>query len=808
MLLDVLRPALRGLRRAPLISATIVATLGCCIGVNMVAFAVADQVFWRALPFDQPDRLALLTSISGSGGERRQHTAHDGLTWEAIAEHASTLEVAAYSPWAQGVNLAAGEQPAFVEVQRVSSRFFDTLHVAPAIGRGFTPEEDQRGGPSVVILSHALREKLFGADEVLGRPITLKGEPHTVIGVMPAGFRGLTEVDAWTPLRASASGEGGGTNYGILVRLPQGLAWSDGVATVRRIGETLPADEAAAANRAELGLLGLREGLTQSVRRPLTILLAAAFAVLLVGCLNVAALVLIQFRQRSVEHATYMALGASRWALARLLATEQIALAVLGGGLGIGVGAAGVRYLQRSTGGPADLLRDAQIDGRFLLVACGLTLLSLLLITAGPIWRAGRSDLRTVMADQTTGVTPRMAGSPARRWILVGEVAVAFALLIGAGLLLRTFDHLSSLSPGFDPEHVFAATVSLDDERYQDGEQIDRLFRSSLAALRADPAVESAAVGLGVPYERWLNLDVQRLDRPEKRELSDLIYITPGYFEALGIPLLAGRRFTETDDRDAEPVVIVSQAFVEQYFRDADALGTTIAVSGNRRRIVGVVGDVQRVPGWGDGAPLAAMPAAFVPAAQQSERFLALVHSWFPTHWVVRMQHPSGDELVKIRQAIESVDAQLPVGELRSLEAASSRALGWQRFQATLVGIFAALALFLAVIGLHGLIAQSVLERRRELGIRLALGATKGTALVEIARPAFVSVALGIALGFGITRLSNQWLRHQLWGIAADDRSTWLAVAAIFLIVVVGAAAVSGLRVARLQPTVILRDSR
>jgi len=386
-------------------------------------------------------------------------------------------------------------------------------------------------------------------------------------------------------------------------------------------------------------------------------------------------------------------------------------------------------------------------------------------------------------------------------------------LLVGAGLLIRTFAHLQGLNPGFDARNVITASLSLQDARYATNEHVNRLFDKSLARIRELPGVESAAVALSLPYERALNSDFRLLDGRHvdtQYQITNMFYLTPEFFRVLRIPLLRGRAFSDADNIKAAQVAIVSEAFVKVYLRDDDPLGRHLDFGGagaGRCEIVGVVGDTQQKSGWGEQfGPVAPMPAVYIPATQTDDKSLQMLHTWFAPSWVVRTTGPPEGVIAGMQRAMQAVDPQLPFAGFHSMEDVRYRSLAQERFQAALLAALAGLALLLAAVGIYGLIASSVAERTREFGIRLALGATVAQAIRAIALPGVALALAGVMAGSVVATFAAQLLRHLIWGVQPGDPLTFGAVGAGLLGVAAAASFVPALRVAHLNPSETLRQ--
>ena len=594
----------RQLRRTPAFTLTALLTLGLCIGANTAIFSVVDAALFRPLPYPQPDRLSLVATRFLSRGADASKTAQDGETWEVVKRSAAALDCAAFSDNASGVNLAIGDVPDYARQQRVSAGFFRVLGVPPARGREFTPEEDRAGGPAVTVLSDRLWRRLFHADPaVVGRALRLKGEPYTVVGIMPATFESGVSADLWTPLRPSASGEGGGSNYAIVARPRPGVDPATAEAAIEGLsGEALAHLQYPASAAARLSLMPLQGALTLDLRKPLFLLWGAVGLVLVIGCLNIAGLLLARAAARSREMATRAALGGGRAAIVSQLLAESLVLALLGGAAGVAFGALGIQALNRLPSGGLSLPRPVQLDARVVGMTAALSLLAVLLFGLFPALRASAVDLRSMLTERagTAGGGQRWP----RRLLVGGEVALSVVLLVLAGVLIRALLDLRSIPAGFDGTHTVAATLSLQDARYTADGRVSRLFTESLERIERLPDVEAAAVTLSLPYERWLNLDFKRLDGPPgsgETQITDLTYVTPGYFAALRVPVRRGRAFTDSDRDGSTPVAIVSQAFVRKYMPGEDPIGRHISIEdGKPCEIVGVAGDVSRGLGLGE----------------------------------------------------------------------------------------------------------------------------------------------------------------------------------------------------------------
>jgi len=805
------RHACRSLRATPVFSLTAVLTLALAIGANTSVFSLADTLLLRPLPYPEPDRLAQLvyTQHGPDGDDESQST--DGAMWEAVRDRAPSLETAV-AGLSGGANLFVNGTALYVSQQRVSEGYSRVLGVAPARGTWFGPDADRAGGPAVAVLSDGLWRRAFGgAGDIVGRSILLKGEPHQVVGVMPPGFIGTAAADVWTPLRPSPTGEGAGTNYQVIARVKPGVTWAQAT------GEVLAASAAGfrlfeprAGMVRELKLQPLRDALAGGMREPVVLLGWAVGAVLLIACVNLAALMLARGGSRAREIATRMALGGGRGVVVRQLMVEAVVLALAGGVIGVLVAQLGVTGLQALGGDRFEEWRRAAIDLRVLLAAFGLTMLTSVAFGLAPALQATRMDIAWALTQGGTRTASGRSSTWTRRALVAVEVALGVVLLVSTGLLVRTFINVRALAPGFDPNGVVTATVSLQDARYRDAVSVNRLFDDTLQRLQATSGIESAAVSLQLPYERLLNNGMRFLDDPTaSSRTTNAAYVTPGFFVTLRIPLTQGRAISEGDRVGAPLVAVVNETFARVYSKDRPALGRRIRLGGADREIVGVMGDIEQRPSFNiegvSGAPVVSLPLVVIPAAQSSDGYFRSAHTWFSPAFIVRARDP-GMAALAVRQAIAAVDPQLPVSSVRSMAEVMAAAMTLQRLLMALVGALAGAALFLAAIGVYGVIAHSVAERRREFGIRIALGSTAGAAVRAVTLSGIGLVAVGAAAGLALSIPATSLVRAFLWRVDAGDPITYAGVGVVLLVVAAAASLLPALKLLRLDPVETLKS--
>ena len=803
-----LRYALRMMRRAPGFTLTAVLTLALVIGANTAVFTLANALLLKPLPFPDPDRLALVRL--DFSGPRRSYTSEavDGTAWQAMAASRWADHAAVFTNWTTGVNLVVNRQARFADQQRVGAGFFRVLGVPPAIGREFTPDEDLPGGPAVAILSHELWMSAFAGDaSMLGQAILLRGEPWQVIGIMPEGFRGTADADVWTPLRPTTTGEGRGNNYGVVVRVPAGQSLNDAGRDLPPLEGTLRSTGVSADTTIRGGLVPLKDVLTADSRQPLMMLAAAVMAVLLIACVNLAALLLARGSARAREIATRMALGSGRTAVVRQLLVESLVLAAIGGAIGMVVGMLGLRGLQALGGDRFSDWQRVSIEGDVLLLCGGLSVLTSLLFGLVPAWQVSKLDVQHALVEGGSRSVAGGAHHWTRRALIVGQVSLGVVLLVSAGLLLRTFVNLQSVSPGFRPDGLTTARVSLLEARYPSPVEVNSLFTKTLERLQATPGVQSAAISLGLPYERVLNLGFRFSDEKDGHPAS-VMYVTPDFFKTFEIPVPRGRTLLTSDGAETRPVIVVNQSFARIYSNDKDVMGRVIRVASVDREVIGIAADVQLRPGFTapglTPGPIVSSPTIYVPAAQINNN-ITNTHIWFSPVWTVRASTPAIGARA-IEEAIAGVDPLLPLGRIRQMNDVRAAATTEQSMLMTVVGALALVALLLAGIGLHGLISHSVTERTREFGIRLALGATPAGTVRAVAWSGIVLAGIGAVIGVALAVPASTLVASVLYGVAERDPLTYIGAAGFLFVVAAVASIAPALRLLRLDPAATLRQ--
>jgi macrolide transport system ATP-binding/permease protein len=798
--------AVRQLRRNPGFTITVVFTLALSIGANTAIFSLVNALLLKSLPYTHPERIATIYARITGHGASDERTGIDGEKWELLRDNVPSLISAVSSGSSAGVNLQAEGRVQYVLNGRISAHYLDVLAIQPMLGRTFSLDEDRPHGPRTVILSYNLWHNILGADpNILGHAVVLKGEPYTVIGILPEGTVTPSNADLYTALQPSRQGEGGGTNFEAITRLREGATWQQADAEINRAW-------AIRAQRTEKNNPGshvtyysvpLQKGETDALRpQTLALMLAAAF-ILLIACANLAGLTLVRMLRRTQEVATRLALGASPWQIQQQFWVENLLLALVGGLMGIGVGFLALRGLLLLLPEHFLPVSTVSIDLRVLGFSLLLSLLTSVLFGMLPALTIRKTDLRESMTGQAaTGVS----GLRLRQALIVTEVALTVVLLATSGLLIRTLIHLETLPPGFNPNGVLAAKASLDDARFHDPAAFRKLLDQSTTAFRQIPGVQNAAVGLTLPYERALNDGVTIRDGKEAghQDGTDVIYATPGYFETLQMPVLAGRTFTDSDGPETQPVAIVNQSFARKFFDGANPVGHYV---NKDTLIIGEIADVSVSSGlYGDVAPLMSEQAMYIPAAQLDPHMLSLLHIWFQPSWIVRSSAPVDGLTSQMQRALASVDPNLPFSGFFSMNDLQAKTLATQRIEVALLSTMAALALLLSAIGIFALVASTVVQRTREIGIRMALGSTKQQAIIHIGKFGAAASAVGLVLGLLLCMGSLRAMRSVIYGVAIYDTVTIAATTLILVVVSLIAATAPALRIARIDPAKTLRE--
>jgi len=803
-LIQNFRHAARQLRHNPGFTATVVVTLALSIGANTAIFSVLNALLLKSLPYAHPERLAVIYLRVTGPNFSDEGALIDGQRWELLRDNVPSL-ISAVSGSTSGVNLRAGSRVQYVRDGRISAHYLDVLAFQPLLGRNFSEDEDRPRGHKTAILSYNLWHSLFGMDRnVIGETILLRGEPYTIVGVLAQNATTPLGAEVYTVLQPSRVGEGGGTNFEAITRLRDGAIWQEADAEINRawalFAQRMEKDAPGA--HVTYYSVPLQKAQTDALRPQVLALMLAAGFILLIACANLAGLTLVRVLRRRPEVATRLALGASSWQIQRQFWSENLLLAVVGGGVGLGVGFLALRGILLLL--PEHFLPVASVplDTWVMAFTLVVSLLTSVLFGMLPALATRRVDLRSSMASRAVAGAGKMR---LRQALIAGEVSLTVVLLAASGLLIRSLIHLETLPPGFHPNGLTVAKASLDEVRYHDPAAFRKLLNESTAGMRQIPGVQNAAVGLSLPYETALNDWIKLSDGKEAGQEggTDLVYVTPGYFDTLQMPLLAGRAFTDADGPNTQQVAVVNQAFAQKFYGGANPVGRYI---NKHTLIVGEVADVPLSSNLNPIAPLMSEQMMYIPATQMEAAYLPMVHVWFQPDWVVRTARPLEGLTAAMQRALASADPNLATSGFYCLNDLMAHTLATQRIEVALLGAMAVLALLLSAIGVFALVANAVAERTREIGIRMAMGSTVGKAMAEIGRSGAAASLLGIVVGLILSAGALRVMVSVLYGIGIYDVPTIGIVISVLVAITLIASTVPTFRIVRIDPAQTLRD--
>ena len=797
-----LKFAARMLRRNARFSLLIVGMLALALGANTALFSFADAILFRPLPFANPERLVLVKGAVGTLVDMGFDQPEKFMQWNHTVQ--SVEYIAAYD--SGRANLADDRVPERIQVMRVSYGFFPMLGVNPMKGRWFGQDEQQPGGNRVLILSHALWQSRYGGDaEILKQVVHLNGESFQVIGVMPSTFlftHGGERTDAWMPL---APGDDVLAKdqyfFEFSGKLKPGVAMTTAQAELNLLNQQLKLGEKRIGrdfvSDTRLSLSPLNEEFAGTLRRPLLILLAAVAFVLLIACANVANLFLTRAVTRNKELAIRSALGAGRWRLARLWLTESLFLSGMGGVLGLLVSFWLIDALVAISPQQVSPINEIGLNWRVMAFCVGVTLLTGLLFGLAPALQASRPDLVRTLKESgqrsSAGLSPRL-----RQALTVGEVALALVLLIGAGLMVKSFRSLLQVAPGFNPERVLTFELAPTVAKYQTKEQRAALYQSVIERIRAVPGVVSvgAISHLPIAHGGGMALPINVEGRARSGDVVLGLYqsVTADYFRVMEIPQIAGRYFTEQDRAGTANVMLINQTLAHQVFANENPLGKRIVLQMEKPtpfEVIGVVGDART-----SGLDESAMEEFYLHSLQQPAGFVSLT---------IKTRSAPASLAGAVRNAVLEVDKDQPLYNLKTMEQHLADSVARRRFPMLILTGFAVTALLLSALGLYGVVSYSVAQRTHEIGIRMALGAQASDVLKLILGNgmalALIGVAAGLAGAFALTRL----IAGLLFGVSATDATTFAAVAGLLILVALLASYIPARRATKVDPLVALR---
>lgn len=805
-MLPNLRYALRVLRKNPTFSAAAILTLALGIGANTAIFTVSNALLLRPLPYSQPDRIVLLSgaSFDAAGSWGRVSLPF----FKVVEEHNRSYSAVAACIF-DTFNLTGRGEPEQLSASRVTWRFFDVLGVQPIAGRSFTQEEDQPGGKPVVLLSDKLAARLFASPpKAVGQSLTLDGQDYTVIGVLSPRFvfglfggerdvfaPRVFDMNSITPARVAL----GGAYFNLIGRLRPGVAMDQADAELRVVYKQYqhasPGNFDATLNL-HMRLAKLQDELVLNIRPTLLILSAAVGLVLLIACANVASLLLSRAVGRKKEFSIRTALGASRASLMGQLLTESVLLALAAGGLGIAIGYAGTRILA-SLNDQGLRIADIPVDSRILAFALAISVLSGILFGLAPSLDLSNADVNAGLREESRGSTRNRSQGRARTVLVVLQVTLSMVLLIGSGLLVRSFLRLRSAQPGFDPHNLLTMRINLPPSMYSNASKSIEFYDHAIRNIQGVPGVEAVTISTAIPTNATHSTPVLFEGQPAvslgQRPIVDIQQVTPGYTRVMRVPLLAGRTFSNRDDAHSPMVALVNQTAVRRFWPSENPIGKKVWIGTmkNPFEVVGVLGDTK------NNGPTAATDAEiFMPLPQMVSPYVCLT---------VRASIDPHSLVSAVRSQVAAADPDQPVTGVMTMEEFLETQSSQSRFTAVLLGTFSGIAFLLAVVGVYGVIAYSVAQRTQEMGIRIALGARNIDILRLVVVHGVVLTVSGIVIGLAAAVAATRLLGSLLFETSATDPMTFLTSAALFVAVALVASYIPARRAMRIDPTTALR---
>jgi putative ABC transport system permease protein len=802
--LDVVRDARVGLRslwRTPTFAITAILCAALGIGVTAAILSATYSILIRPLPYPAAEQLVALYSENPVRGYHGTNISWpDYVSWRDGSRTFASIGIWTWTTTtlSDEVNEAERAYGALV-----AANLFPTLGVRPMLGRNFLPEEEKKGGPLVAILSHRLWRRRFGGDSaIVGKRITIDGRPHTVVGVMPPSFNFPDRGDIWLPfVVAPSEEERANREYaGAIGRLRPGVTVDKARADLHAIDAELAREFPENLGwRAEL--TPLRDDLVGDLRQPLTVFVGAVVLVLLLVCANLANLMLARGTLRGREIAVRSALGASRSRLTLQLLTESLLVSCLGGMVGIAVAAWGVRLLRFGfpDQSPPFYITLSLDLSTLLIVAC-LTILTGILFGTLPALRGARTDLNVALREGSRGGGGSARRSRVRGGLVVAEIAVSVVLLVGATLLVRSYRNLAGTSLGFDEQGILSARLTLPSALYAKRVQVKAFYDELFARLRQLPGVSIVSAAQGIPFSGWnvqSEATVEGAPRPRAGEelIAHYQYVTPDYFKAIGVALVRGRWFTDADRDSLNPVVLVNEQMVQKGFAGRDPVGKRVQMGGDKEPFATVVGVVHDFRHYRLPEPMG--PAVYYPYALYPVRQQTIV--------IRTMRSDPHSLIAELRSAVRAINPRLALYDVQTFDEVVTRSLWRQRLQGNVVSIFGALSLVLACIGLYGVISYAVAERTREIGVRVALGATRRNVLSLVIRQSGRLVVTGIAIGIVVAIAAVGILDTLLYGIQSRDVETFVIVPVFLAVVALGAALIPARRATRVDPIIAMR---
>jgi putative ABC transport system permease protein len=811
-LLQDLRYSARRLAKSPAFTAIVVLTLALGIGANTAIFSAVNAVLLRPLPYHEGHRLVTIEHLYPSlDGMEAPVSVPGFLDYEKKGRSFESMAV--QTSWQ--ANLTGVGQPVRMQGQRVSGKLFATLQVPALLGRTLQPGEDVAGREHVAVLSYAAWQRLFGADPgIIGRSLALNGEAYEVVGVMPSGFRDFFDRNAeiWAPLvfRPDQMTDENRTHefLNLIARLKPGVPLEQAQGEMRTLAEQLKRDYPDSyAPSWSLLVTGLSMQATGDVRPALLVLLGAVGFVLLIACANVANLLLARAAARSKEIAVRTALGATRERLLRQLLTESILVSLAGGAVGLALAYLGVRALVAMNVGNLPRADEIGIDVTVMVFTLVVSLLAGVLFGLAPAFHTATANVHGALKEGGRGSTADRKSHALRRSLVVTEVALALTLLTGAGLLLKSFARLQGVDPGFDPGSLLTFNLALPQTRYPSDTAQAAFFDQALPAIARIPGVTGVGGTTVMPFGgSWStgSFEIEGYQTPENQPgpWGDIRIVSPGFFEALRIPLLRGRYLADEDRQGSRMVAVIDQEFVRRYWPKENPIGkrftfgppdgVTDTTQNEWIEVVGVVGHTAH-----EGLDADPRLQLYLSYRQVAQPFMAVA---------VRASGNPERYVNLVRDAVRSVDSDQPISGVSTMEDLVSRSVGQRRLSMMLLSLFSGIALVLASVGIYGVMSYSVTQRSRELGVRIALGADRGDVLRLVLRQGMGLAVLGIGIGLGAALALTRLIESQLYGVTATDPSTFILVAGVLTATALLANLIPAVRAMRMDPAVVLRE--
>jgi putative ABC transport system permease protein len=800
---------LRSLVKHPGFTAIAVITLALGIGANTAMFSVINAVLLRPLPYHEPDRLVTIWEESPQRGFYEMPVSFAN-SREWVEQNHTFEQISLYT--FTNLNLTGTGDPSRLAALRCSANLFSLVGATPMLGRTFLPEEDKEKANRVVMLSNALWKTRFGSDlEIVGKSLALDNQSYTVVGVMPASFqfpvgfgylgKVLSDpIDVYVPL-APAGREAARGNFSFFAigRLRRGVkieqARAEMTAIERRLEQQYPDTNTGIG----ISLISTQEQTVKGIRTALLVLLGAVAFLLLIACANIANLLLARAASRQKEIAIRTALGASRMSVLRLLLTESLMLSLAGGALGLLLAVWGTAALVALAPDNIPRLNEVGVDARVFSFTLAISVITGIFFGLIPTLQASQSDLNEALKEGSRGSMGSAAAKRMRGALVSVEVALSLVLLIGAGLMVKSFLRLQQENPGFNPDRVLAVNLSLPRSTYPEDRQQAAFFQEALDHLRSLPGVTSAAATTGLPLTLDINGSDFRIEgRPEPEAGKEMIIntraVSPDYFKTLGINLTKGRDFSNRDTSDAPATAIINADLARLYFPGEDPLGKRITFDDGESwmSIVGVIGDVKQL-----GLDSNAKPEVYFPYLQAASPEMSVV---------VRTTADPLNLTAAVKSEIQKIDKDLPVGDSETMQQLLAMSISGRRFNMLLLTVFAVVALALAVVGIYGVMSYAVTQRTQEIGVRMALGARAIDVLKLVLKNgmslALIGVAIGLAGAFALTRL----LASLLFQVTPTDKATFAGVAVSLIVVALLACYIPARRATKVDPLVALRN--